>query len=321
MSGPRLSVLMCNYNHSEYLPRAIEAVVSQSRPADEYVILDDGSTDDSVEIIESYARRHPCIRLLRNERNRGLMASIPIAQAAVTGDYLYWGAADDFVLPGFFEKAMALAERYPQAGAVIGQIAVIGPVGVEIGTDGVDGWQEPLFAPPEAFWRDYVSVNMIAGLASASLFRRAAFREVGGFRGELGIFADSFALRAVGLRHGVAYLPERVVTFHIREGFSTSQLGDPARMTDLLARTESLMRSPEFSDLFPEEYIVRWRRSLERVAFTAYVVERRRPLGSSLLGLWVGRALHAYLRLKVATAYRGDIGRYLRDEAKSPRPA
>ncbi|MBM3777382.1 MAG: glycosyltransferase family 2 protein [Acidimicrobiia bacterium] len=54
-SRPSLSALMLNYNHGRYLGRAIEAIVAQSRPADEFLILDDASTDDSVEVIERHA--------------------------------------------------------------------------------------------------------------------------------------------------------------------------------------------------------------------------------------------------------------------------
>ena len=316
MSAPTLSVVLCNYNHSEYLSRAIEAIATQSRPPDEFIILDDGSTDNSLEIIKAAAAQHPFIKVLENGRNLGLMASIPIAQAATSGDYLYWAAADDFVLPGFFERAMALAAQYPQAGIVCGQISVIGPAGEEIYTDGIDNWREPLFAPPDMFWRDYVSVNLVAGLAAASIFSRSGFEEVGGFRGELGIFSDSFTLRALGLRRGVAYTPTPVVTFHIREGFSTGQIGNPRLMLEVMARAEAVMRSEEFADLFPDEYIARWRRSWERTAFTAYVVERRRPLGKSFAGLWVGRLLHALMRLKVAAIYGGDCGRYLNAQAR-----
>ena len=72
MSSTVLSVVTPNYNHGHLIGRAIEAVLSQSRCPDEYLILDDASTDNSLEIIEHYASRHPFIRVLRNKQNLGV---------------------------------------------------------------------------------------------------------------------------------------------------------------------------------------------------------------------------------------------------------
>src|SRR4051812_18986927 len=104
VTGPTLSVVHANYNHGKYISRAIEAIVSQSRPPDEYIILDDGSTDNSVEIIERYAARYPYIQVVKNERNLGLMANTPRLLGMAKSDYLYTAASDDHILPGFFEK-------------------------------------------------------------------------------------------------------------------------------------------------------------------------------------------------------------------------
>ena len=57
MSRPTLSVGMPNYNHGHLIGRALDAIVAQSRPPDELIIVDDASTDRSLEVIESYAKR------------------------------------------------------------------------------------------------------------------------------------------------------------------------------------------------------------------------------------------------------------------------
>jgi len=63
MDKSTLSVIMSNYNHSRFLPEALDAIVNQSRQPDEFIIIDDASTDNSVEIIQSYASRYPFIKL------------------------------------------------------------------------------------------------------------------------------------------------------------------------------------------------------------------------------------------------------------------
>jgi hypothetical protein len=70
---PTVTVLLCNYNHAFYLPDSLGGICTQTRPPDEVIVLDDGSTDNSLEIIEQFVQRYPFIRILKNERNRGLL--------------------------------------------------------------------------------------------------------------------------------------------------------------------------------------------------------------------------------------------------------
>jgi glycosyltransferase involved in cell wall biosynthesis len=79
-----VAIVLSNYNHARYLPESLAAICGQTRPAGEILIIDDGSTDDSVAVIEDFARREPAIRVLRNERNLGLQASIARALPLIT---------------------------------------------------------------------------------------------------------------------------------------------------------------------------------------------------------------------------------------------
>ena len=113
---PTLSVLFPNYNHARFLPESLGAFLAQSYRPVEIIIIDDASTDNSVEVIETFARREPRLRLIRNERNMGVVPNMNRLVEMASGDYVYLSAADDKVLPGFFEKSMALLSQYPQAG-------------------------------------------------------------------------------------------------------------------------------------------------------------------------------------------------------------
>jgi glycosyltransferase involved in cell wall biosynthesis len=260
MSRPTLSVITPNYNHGKYIARAIEAVVSQSRPPDEYLILDDGSTDNSVEIIESYAHRYPYIRFIQHEQNKGVVASVEHLVSMATGDYLYAGAADDYVLPGFFEKVMDMAEQYPEAGIICGQMVVVDPTGKELCLQEVTRWQKSLFASPDKFRREYLDVEYPTHFLSVStIFRKSALDEVGGFRPELGYWCDAFATQAIALKYGAYYLAEPCAVWRkMSDGYARSSSLDTRLALDLASRAAWLMRSPKFRDRFPEEYVNRW---------------------------------------------------------------
>src|SRR5206468_3510075 len=91
-------------------------LLDKSRCPDEIVVIDDGSTDNSWDIIQDYAGRHTCIRAYRNEKNMGAVFTVSRGLELARGDYVFASAADDCVLPGFFQKSMELLARYPQAG-------------------------------------------------------------------------------------------------------------------------------------------------------------------------------------------------------------
>ena len=68
-----LSVVIPNYNHSSFLREAVESCLNQTRKADEIILIDDRSTDDSWEIMEDFARRFPSVKIFRNEENEGVV--------------------------------------------------------------------------------------------------------------------------------------------------------------------------------------------------------------------------------------------------------
>src|ERR1043166_952802 len=108
MNRPKLSVIVPNYNHGHYLPVCLQSILDQSWPADEIIVIDDGSTDNSVEVIEGFARRHSNIRFYRNLENLGVVATINRAFSLVNGEFVFGSAADDHILPGLFEKSLRL---------------------------------------------------------------------------------------------------------------------------------------------------------------------------------------------------------------------
>ena len=116
MPSADLSVVMANRNHARYLPRALEAVLSQSLPPREVIVLDDASTDDSRKVLDQFASRFPILQIVRNESQCGVTATYNRGFALARCRYLQPIAADDYLLPGFIEKAMRQFARHPEAG-------------------------------------------------------------------------------------------------------------------------------------------------------------------------------------------------------------
>src|SRR5262249_37473885 len=119
------AVVLCNYNHARYLPDSLGHICRQTRPADQVLVIDDGSTDGSWDVISKFARDHSNLQAHANRQNLGLEASIAKALPLVRCDYLVWAAADDRLLAPFLERNMAVLARHPAAALSFSEVVTL----------------------------------------------------------------------------------------------------------------------------------------------------------------------------------------------------
>lgn len=314
MNRPQLTVVMPNYNHAKYLDRVIATIVQQTRPPDEFIILDDGSTDDSVSKIARWIERYPSIRLIRNEKNAGVIAAHQRLFDTASGEYLYPASADDELLPTFFERAMDMAERHPQAGLICGQMVIADENAKELDLVSARSWREAVFVSPERFLHEYLETEEPShSLSASTIFRRSCLETVGWFRTELGSWADTFAIRAIGLQEGICYVPERFSMWRqMSKTFSEKSRRDHWHMLDLIARGAYLMRQPEFRDRFPEDHVRRWQSRYRWRVVKDYLRGNRTRTASGIFARceFVAHCLLRSLGALSLAVYPGDISCY-----------
>lgn len=124
MRQVEITVLMSVYNGQRYLRAAIDSILKQTLPDFEFLIIDDGSKDASVEIIKSYS--DPRIRLLTNEKNIGLAASLNRGIDASTSSYIARMDCDDISLPQRLEKQLTFLKHHRDIGICGSKIEVMG---------------------------------------------------------------------------------------------------------------------------------------------------------------------------------------------------
>ncbi len=113
MTKDLISVVMSNYNTNELFLRAsIESILNQTYENFEFIIVDDCSTDNSVDVIESYNDKR--IKLIKNKENMGLTKSLNIAIRAAKGEFIARMDADDISLPQRFEKQVEFLKQNPE---------------------------------------------------------------------------------------------------------------------------------------------------------------------------------------------------------------
>lgn len=257
MAAPRVSILLCNYNDSRFLPESLGAICEQTVVPDEVIVVDDGSTDESVAVIERFAAQYPFVRLLKNPGNQGLLPSIHRALGEASGEYIVWAAADDRLLPTFLERNLAILAHHPHAGVCFSRLATFDDatyavreyVGDAATGPGFDLGAEPHFLSPDGL-RARLTRSYLWMSGNTVLARRDAVLEAGGFRPELRWHADWFAYYVVAIRHGACLVPEMLAQMRERPAtYSRSGMSDPRTQHQVLRTLAATICDPAHRDV------------------------------------------------------------------------
>jgi glycosyltransferase involved in cell wall biosynthesis len=118
---PRLTAAITAHNRAHYLPRAIDSVLAQTVRDFELIVVDDGSEDETPEVVEPYLDR---IRYVREE-HRGKAHARNTAVALAEGELIAFCDSDDYWRPDHFERQLAALAEHPEAGMVHGQVDLV----------------------------------------------------------------------------------------------------------------------------------------------------------------------------------------------------
>lgn len=112
--NPMVSVVMPTYNRADFLPRAIESVLNQTYRDFEFIIVDDGSTDETALLLKTYVQKDKRIRVLTNATNRGISYARNRGNATARGKYIMIMDSDDISMPQRMERQVAFMQAHPE---------------------------------------------------------------------------------------------------------------------------------------------------------------------------------------------------------------
>lgn len=229
---PSLSITVNNYNYARYLDVALDSVLDQMIEGDELIVVDDGSTDTSSDVLQTYANK-PGVILIKQE-NAGQVIAVRTGMEAATGDVLLLLDSDDYFLPGYLCRLRQIYSQQPEVSMV--------------------------FSPPQLFGEDKALVEEMrqtldgisydGGLLSPTKWATLLFFEF------VGTPTSGISMRR-DLAQKMLLLPERVDGEHKHNGFIRSLFGVPLHRvghtsTDgILVRCASVLDATRYLDSEP----------------------------------------------------------------------
>jgi len=248
MTTPTVSVVMSVFNGERFVAEAIESILNQTFRDFEFIIVNDGSTDGSADILARYQEADVRI-ILHHHTNQGQVPSLNIACGLARGRYLARIDADDIALPERFERQVAYLEQNPPVALVGSLVKFIDASGRELTTipfptddKGIKSW---LF-----------ELHLVPFSHPTLVFRTEAFRAVKGYRTIFAPAEDYDLLIRIAERWQLSNLPERLV--EMRRHVHSLSFSNPRQqvISILIAWAASTRRRAGEPDPMEEEPVV-----------------------------------------------------------------
>lgn len=230
---PLVSIITPVYNQAEYLAATIESVLAQDYGQIEYIVIDDGSSDDSLAVAQRYAGAGVTVL---TQPNSGQAATLNKGWSMAQGQILAYLSSDDCLQPNAVAAMVAALQQAPQASVAYCDFWLIDASGQRLRT-----------VRTEDFDARRLSVDLVCQPGPGAFFRRAVFDATGGWNPALRQVPDyEFWLRA--LRHGnFVRVPQALADYRIHEGSASFRVMALERAEEIVAVVTDFWRGDERS--------------------------------------------------------------------------
>lgn len=245
----RVSVLMPVYNAEKYLKEAIDSILNQTFEDFEFLIIDDGSTDESAAIVESY--KDPRIRFFRNKENLGISPTLNKGIKLASTNFIARMDADDVSYQDRLRKQFLYLEEHPECAMVATRARVVSEAGKFIRLDNLK---------PEHY---YYNLNFICWIYhSTVMYRKTAVMDVNFYTAT---YAEDFELFWQILRRHKIYVLQEVLLDYRETAQSLHQVLKKQEYEQ--AQQEQVLRNLRYyagnSYTLPESYIECFRHNFQ----------------------------------------------------------
>ena len=239
---PKVSVITPNYNHARYLHQRLDSILNQTFQDFELIILDDASTDNSREVIESYAKDPRVKTTFNAENNSSTFKQWNLGLSHARGECVWFAESDDYADPALLETLVDRLDRHPNVGLAVCQSWTVDQDSKPLGNCGdllerqnhSTHWREAYVNAGDDECKNYLFWHNTIPNASAVLWRREILERAGGAPTHLRVCGDWMAYINVLQLSDIAFVSTplnyfrqhqaNVRTRSMREGYGTREL-------------------------------------------------------------------------------------------------
>lgn len=266
----QVSYVMASYNHAAFVGAMIDSVLQQTFADLELIVVDDGSTDSTAEVVADYANRFPQIRLIR-QNNLGVVAARNRGLSEARGEFVSFIDSDDLLPADRTERLVAALQTNSAAMLAYGNVDLIDTAGKV-----VDSFAR-IHPPISGDFATQLFSRYCFVPAASVMLRKSVFASVGSFQGP-GEAADYLKWIEVGLKHAVIQLDGAPLGFWRKHSQNVSQKSGIERAQQYLRLKQALTEMYERYTALRERVTEQpYRRRLAHCAFMAgfYFAEAR----------------------------------------------
>lgn len=206
---PFISIVLPAYNQAHFLPQSLDSIFAQTCRDFELIVVNDGSTDDTANVLADYQRRHAFAVI--EQANQGLPGALNTGFRQARGEYLTWTSSDNIMLPNMLEVLSKALDDNPAVGLVYADRYLITDDGENLGR----------FDLPEYDPHLLLHVNMVH---CCFLYRRACMAQVGLYDPEF-IYGEDWEYWIRISRHfRMKHIPQALYHYRLHGTSMTSEL-------------------------------------------------------------------------------------------------
>lgn len=241
---PKISVVTPSFNQVQFLEETLRSVLLQGYPNLEYILIDGGSTDGSLEIIKKY---EPWLTYWVSEPDRGQSHAINKGLERASGEWVLWLNSDDILLPGCLALVAAQTSLHPEFKLILGQAKVINESGALIGelSSKFISWNEAILNPRNTLRQ------------VAAFFSKDLYSELGALDEALEIAMDTELLLRFTQHYPPLILPDYLAAFRTYPA-SKSQQQSLKGYLEADAVREKFMTHPEIRRQYARNSAQNW---------------------------------------------------------------
>lgn len=206
VENPLITIITPTYNRADFILEAVESVIKQSYPRFEFLIVDDGSTDNTVELLQAYLKDER-VRLFQQE-NRGQSVARNVALAEAAGEFICFLDSDNYWPLDKLEKQIRIFEKHPEVDVLYGDNVIINEQGKEVSRKNMSRYSGRIAAR-------MIQDNCVA--MNTTMARRRCFDEMGGMSGKRRVADDYDLWLRFSARYEFRYEPEYWAWYRVME--------------------------------------------------------------------------------------------------------